>query len=65
CSALAPIAAAAKPGTWDREAKQKLRELLRAKGSERELDYARHLRAHDQFLRSLRAVCRDTQRRER
>jgi hypothetical protein len=65
CSALAPIAAAAKPGTWDREAKQKLRELLRAKGSERELDYARHLCAHDQFLRSLRAVCRDTQRRER
>jgi hypothetical protein len=64
-AALAPIVAAAGPVSWDRDSKQKLRQLLRAKGGKRELDYARRLCSNDQFLKSLRAVCRDTQRRDR
>jgi hypothetical protein len=62
CSVLAPIVAAAEPGKWDQRSTQKLRKLLRAKGSKRELDYAQQLCGNDQFLRSLRAICRDAQR---
>jgi len=58
-SALAPIVAATEPGAWDRDSKQKLRKLLRAKGGKRELDYAKQLCADDQFLKSLRNACRD------
>jgi len=57
-SALAPIVAAAAPGAWDKDAKRSLRGILRAKGGKRELDYAQRLCRDDEFLRSLRAVCK-------
>lgn len=57
-SALAPIVAAATPGAWEKDAKQSLRKILRAKGGRRELDYAQRLCRDDQFLKSLRVVCK-------
>jgi hypothetical protein len=58
-SALAPIVVAAEPAEWDRDSKQKLRNLLRAKGGKRELEYARQLCSNDQFLKTLQRACRD------
>ena len=60
---LAPIVAAAQPGSWEPDAKRSLRKLLRAKGAGRELGYAQCLCRHEQLLQSLRAVCKDAQRR--
>ncbi len=57
--ALAPIVAAAEPGTWDQDAKRSLRAVLKAKGGKRELDYARQLCLSNQFLKALRTACRE------
>jgi len=55
---IAPIVAATNPGNWPNDAKRSMRELLRAKGGEREARYAERLCRHDKFLDSLRKVCR-------
>jgi len=56
--ALAPIAAAAGPANWPTDAKRSMRELLRAKGSDKEADYARLLGQHSAFRSALRKACR-------
>ncbi|MGI9205946.1 MAG: hypothetical protein ACR2Q3_18160 [Woeseiaceae bacterium] len=55
---IAPIAAAANPKDWSPEAKKSMRELLRAKGGDREARYARLIGQHQAFLQSLRKACR-------
>ncbi|MDH3352399.1 MAG: hypothetical protein OEM51_12700, partial [Gammaproteobacteria bacterium] len=55
---IAPIVAAADPGSWPSDAKRAMRELLRAKGSDSEARYAKLLCGHDEFLKSLKSACR-------
>lgn len=55
---IAPIAAASNPGSWSSEARKSMRELLRAKGGDREARYARLIGQHQVFLSSLRKACR-------
>jgi hypothetical protein len=55
---IAPIAAAANPTNWSKEAKRSMRELLRAKGGDHEASYARLLGLHKTFLVALRKACR-------
>jgi len=55
---IAPIVAAANPGTWSADAKRSIRKLLRAKGGDSEATYARLLSEHDTFLNALRKACR-------
>jgi len=55
---IAPIVAAANPGTWSADAKRSIRKLLRAKGGDSEATYARLLSEHDAFLSALRKACR-------
>jgi hypothetical protein len=55
---IAPIAAAANPKNWSKEAKRSMRELLRAKGGDHEASYARLLGLHKTFLVALRKACR-------
>ncbi len=58
---IAPIAAASNPGCWSSEARKSMRELLRAKGGDREAKYARLLGQHGMFLSSLRKACRQAE----
>lgn len=55
---IAPIVAAANPKNWPPHARRSMRELLRAKGGDREANYARLLSRHEQFLAALRKACR-------
>lgn len=55
---IAPFATITRPTCWSAEERRALRELLRAKGEARELDFARKLFRHTKFLKSLRNVCR-------
>jgi len=55
---IAPIAAAADPKDWSPGAKKSMRELLRAKGGDKEARYARLIGQHQEFLSSLRKACR-------
>jgi hypothetical protein len=54
---IAPIISAAAPGPWTKPDKRALRELLRAKGGDRELRYARLLGRNDKLLISLKNAC--------
>lgn len=55
---IAPIAAVCRPGNWPDDAKRAMRKLLRAKGGDREAEYARLLGQHGEFLSVLRKACR-------
>lgn len=55
---IAPIALAAAPKNWSPAAKKSMRALLRAKGGDREVRYARLIGQHQEFLTSLRKACR-------
>ncbi len=55
---LAPIVAATKPAAWSADAKRSMRKLLRTKGGPFEVEYARSLSQHKQFLSELRKSCR-------
>lgn len=55
--ALAPFIAALGPSNWTKSEQASARKLLRAKGSKRELNYARRLAANDHFLQAMRAAC--------
>jgi hypothetical protein len=55
--ALAPFLAAVDTSGWSAQQKRAARQLLRAKGGKRELDYARRLGACDHFLQALRTAC--------
>ena len=55
---IAPIAAAAAPKKWSPAARKSMRELLRAKGGDKEARYARLIGQHPVFLSSLRKACR-------
>ena len=59
---IAPLVSAAAPGTWSSDERRALHELLRAKGGDRELAYARKLFAHSRFRRSLIRACRSASR---
>jgi hypothetical protein len=54
---IAPIVAAARPGSWPAADKRSLRQLLRAKGGRNEARYARLLCENDKLLKSLRKAC--------
>ena len=54
---IAPIVAAASPGSWPAADKRSLRQLLRAKGGRNEARYARLLCENDKLLKSLRKAC--------
>ncbi len=53
-----PVIAAAEPGKWKSREKKALAELMRAKGGQSEVDYARRLRAHDKLFLALKKQCR-------
>ena len=55
---IAPIAAASNPENWPADARRSMRKLLRAKGGDREVTYARLLSQHGRFLSALRKACR-------
>ena len=55
---IAPLVSVARPGEWSSDERRALRELLRAKGGDRELRYARKLCAHGRFRKSLIQACR-------
>jgi hypothetical protein len=55
---LAPIVAAANPAEWPADARKSMRKLLRAKGGAYEVEYARLMSEHKQFLSNLRERCR-------
>jgi hypothetical protein len=55
---LCPIVAAADPGTWSTGEKKALVRIMRAKGGKSEVDYARHLRAHERLFLALKRKCR-------
>jgi len=57
-NSIAPIVATTNPKMWSVDAKRALRELLRAKGGDSELRYARLLCKHDKLLKSLQNACR-------
>jgi len=59
---IAPLVAAAKPADWPAEAKRSMCAILRAKGGEREAEFARLLAKHDYFLSDLRNRCRRADR---
>ncbi len=59
---IAPIAAAVDFTSWSANAKRGMRELLRAKGGDREAVYARRLGRHADFLAALRNACRRAER---
>ena len=54
---LAPIVAAVSPGKWSIDEKRELRKLLRAKGGNKEVPYAKLLSKNDMLLNSLRNTC--------
>lgn len=55
---IAPVVAAADPQSWSADARRALLPLLRAKGAAQELEFARLLCRHDEFLRALQKSCR-------
>jgi len=55
---IAPIVAAVSPATWSNDDKRSLRELLRAKGGNKEARYAMLLSKNDTLLKSLIKTCR-------
>lgn len=55
---LAPIVAATKPSAWPTDAKRSIRKVLRAKGGQFEIEYARLLSQDKHFLWELRKCCR-------
>jgi hypothetical protein len=61
-SNIAPIVATTNPETWAADDKRSLRELLRAKGGDIEMHYAKLLCRHGKLLNSLRTACRRAER---
>jgi hypothetical protein len=55
---IAPIVAVVDVKNWSADVRRSMRELLRAKGGDREAVYARLLRQHKPFLAALRQACR-------
>jgi len=55
---IAPIVAAVSPAKWSSDKKRGLRELLRAKGGNKEARYAMLLSQNDTLLKSLIKTCR-------
>lgn len=54
---MAPIVAAASPGSWPTDAKRDMRRLLRAKGGQRELQFAQLMSRNRHFFDALRRAC--------
>jgi len=55
---IVPIIAAADPQSWSDDGRRALLPLLRAKGAAQELEFARLLCRHDEFLHALQKTCR-------
>jgi hypothetical protein len=55
---IAPVVAAVAPAKWSSDEKRDLRELLRAKGGNKESRYAMLLSKNDTLLKSLVKICR-------
>ena len=53
-----PVVAAADPAKWSLREKKALVELMRAKGGQSEVNYARRLRAHEKLFLALKKKCR-------
>jgi len=53
-----PIIAATDPGKWTTREKKTLIELMRAKGGQSEVNYARRLQAHEKLFLALKKKCR-------
>jgi len=53
-----PVVAAADPGKWTSREKKTLIELMRAKGGQSEVNYARRLQAHEKLFLTLKKKCR-------
>jgi hypothetical protein len=60
--AMAPVVAALRPGGWSPSEKSKVCKLLRAKGGNRELIYARLLAGSNKLLQELRTACLDAEK---
>jgi hypothetical protein len=60
--AMAPFVAAVKPGDWNQAQKRRVRKLLKAKGGNQELAYARLLAGSEKLLHELRAACIDAKK---
>jgi hypothetical protein len=58
---IAPFVAAARPANWPSESKRSVRKILRAKGGEDEVEFARLVAKHDHFLSELRRRCRSAE----
>jgi hypothetical protein len=59
---IAPVVAAADPLSWSADARRTLLPLLRAKGAAQELEFARLLGRHDDFLHALQQACKRAER---
>jgi hypothetical protein len=53
-----PVVAAVDPGKWSLREKKALIELMRAKGGQSEVNYARRLQAHEKLFLALKKKCR-------
>lgn len=53
-----PVIAAADPGKWSLREKKALMELMRSKGGQSEVNYARRLQAHEKLFVTLKKRCR-------
>jgi len=54
---FSPVVAAADPGNWSSSEKKALVQIMRAKGGNSEVDYARRLRAHERLFLALKKKC--------